>query len=155
MSMQTFFRTALTDVWTDAAKGDPLGTHRFEGGKIYKCLRYYEATAAVDGVAGEVAYYYGLDGYKNNYITSDLDTTLEVGAGVLQATMSDAEYGWVQIKGAATLSIALHADTVDGGNFTPTGAADGSVDIPTAVTDHICGIVGDESDKEIICDFPW
>lgn len=123
-------------------------------GKVYKYLEYIEGTAAVDGVAGEVAYYYLLDGYKANQCTSDLsDATGDVGAGVLQVVMSDAEFAWVQVKGAATLTIALTAGA-DGDNLTPTGAGDGTLDLVTAATDHICAIAGDISDQEIICDFP-
>lgn len=123
-------------------------------GKIYKYLEYKEGTAAVDGVSGEVAYYYTLDGYKLFQVTSDLSDSIEIGAGVLQNTMSDGEFGWLQIKGAATLSIALTAGT-DGDPLTPTGAGDGTLDLTTAVTDHICAYAGDISDKEIICDFPF
>lgn len=124
-------------------------------GKIYKYLQYKEGTAAVDGVAGEVAYYYTLDGYKLNQATSDLSDSIEIGAGVLQANMSDDQYGWFQIKGAATLSIGLTAGT-DGDLLTPTGAGDGTLDVSaTALSDHICAIAGDHSDNEIICDFPF
>jgi type 1 fimbria pilin len=73
---------------------------------------------------------------------------------VLQATVSTAEYCWVQIKGAATLSIAL-AGGADGAPLTPTGAADGTLDVSALVTDNVCAIAGDLSDFEIICDFPW
>lgn len=138
----------------DTSQKYPLGQWRMEGGKIYKYVQYDEGAAGVDGVAGEVAYYYTLDGYKNHQVTSDLTDSLEVGAGVLQAAMSDGEYGWIQIKGAATLSIALTAAT-DGANYTPTGSADGTLDVTTAATDHQCAIGGDTSDREIICDFPW
>ena len=93
-----------------------------KGGKVYKFVQYKEGAAATDGVAGEVAYYYTLDGYKLNQVTSDLSDSVEIGAGVLQANMSDNEYGWVQIKGAATLTIALTAGA-DGDPLTPTGAA--------------------------------
>ena len=123
-------------------------------GKVYKYLQYQEGTAAVDGVASEVAYYYTLDGYKLNQCTSDLSDSIEIGAGVIPATISDNEYGWFQIKGPATLSIALTAGT-DGDPLTPTGAGDGTLDLTTAVTDHICAIAGDVSDKVIICDFPF
>lgn len=123
-------------------------------GKIYKYLQYKEGTAAVDGVAGEVAYYYTLDGYKLNQVTSDLSDSIELGAGVLGAIMSDEEYGWLQIKGPATLTIALTAGA-DGDPLTPTGAGDGTLDLTTAVTDHLCAYAGDVSDKEIICDFPF
>ena len=47
------------------------------GTKIYKYLKYDDASAAVDGVAGEVAYYYTLDGYKNHTCTSDLSDSAQ------------------------------------------------------------------------------
>ena len=123
-------------------------------GKVYKFVQYKAGTAAVAGVAGEVAYYYTLDGYKLNQVTSDLSDSIEIGAGVLVASPADGEYCWVQIKGAATLSIALTAGA-DGDPLTPTGAADGTLDVSAAVTDNVCAIAGDISDQEIICDFPY
>ena len=124
------------------------------GTKIYKYLKYDDGTAAVDGVAGEVAYYYTLDGYKNHVCSSDLSDSVEIGAGVIQANIATETYGWFQIKGAATLSIALTAGA-DGDPLTPTGAADGTLDVSSAATDNVCAIAGDISDKEIICDFPF
>jgi len=132
-----------------------LGTHYTdENGKIYKYVTYSEEAAATDGVAGEVAYYVAETGYAAHDVTSDLSASDEVGAGVLQANMSDNEYGWIQIKGPATLSIALTAGA-DGDPLTPTGAGDGTLDVTTAVTDHICAIAGDASAKIILCDFPF
>ena len=122
------------------------------GTKIYKYLKYDDGTAAVDGVAGEVVYYYTLDGYKNHVCTSDLSDSIEIGAGVIQANIATETYGWFQIKGAATLSIALTAGA-DGDPLTATGAADGTLDVSSAATDIVCAIAGDISDKEIICDF--
>ena len=122
------------------------------GTKIYKYLKYDDASAAVDGVAGEVAYYYTLDGYKNHVCTSDLSDSVEIGAGVIQANIATETYGWFQIKGAATLTIALTAGA-DGDPLTPTGSADGTLDVSSAATDNVCAIAGDISDKEIICDF--
>jgi hypothetical protein len=124
------------------------------GTKIYKYLKYDDGTAAVDGVAGEVAYYYTLDGYKNHVCSSDLSDSIEIGAGVIQANIATETYGWFQIKGAATLTIALTAGA-DGDPLTPTGAADGTLDVSSAATDNVCAIAGDISDKEIICDFPF
>lgn len=142
--------TSLTEGNTPAAGDVFVGT----GGKIYKFVQYKEGTAAVDGVAGEVCYYYTLDGYKLHQVTSDLSDSVEIGAGVLQSSPSDGEYCWIQIKGAATLTIALTAGA-DGDPLTPTGAADGTLDVSAAVTDNVCAIAGDISDLEIICDFPW
>ena len=122
--------------------------------KCYKFVQYKEGAAATDGVAGEVAYYYTLDGYKLSQVTSDLSDSVEIGAGVLQADVSEDEYCWVQIRGAATLTIALTAGA-DGDPLTPTGAADGTLDVSGAVTDNVCAIAGDISDREIICNFVY
>lgn len=142
--------TALTDGNTPAL-GDVFWG---KGGKVYKFVQYKEGTAATDGVASEVAYYYTLDGYKNSQVSSDLSDSVELGAGVLMAAMSDDEYGWIQIKGPATLALALTAGA-DGDPLTPTGSADGTLDVSGAVTDHVCAYAGDISDKEVICDFPF
>lgn len=123
------------------------------GTRMYKYLQYDTGTAGADAVAGEVAYYYTLDGYKNFQVTSDLSDSVEIGAGVIQAVMTDGQYGWFQVTGAATLTIALTAGA-DGDPLTPTGAADGTLDVSAAATDNICAIAGDISDKEIICTFP-
>ena len=96
------------------------------GTKIYKYLKYDDASAGVSGVLGEVAYYHTLDGYKLHTCTSDLSDSIEIGAGVIQATIATETYGWFQIKGAATLSIALTAGA-DGDPLTPTGAGDGTL----------------------------
>lgn len=58
----------------------------------------------------------------------------------------------VSNQGAATLTIALTAGA-DGDPLTPTGSADGTLDVSSAATDNVCAIAGDISDKEIICDF--
>lgn len=137
----------------DTAQQWALGTLGMgHDGKMYKYMQWDDGSAAA-AVAGEVAYYYTLDGYKNNQVTSDLSDSVEIGAGVIQAVMTDGQYGWFQIRGAATLTIALTAGA-DGDPLTPTGSADGTLDVSAAVTDNICAIAGDISDKEIICMFP-
>ena len=121
--------------------------------KVYKYVQYDTGSAGAAAVAGEVSYYYTLDGYKNNVVTSDLSDSVEIGAGVLQAVMTDGQFGWIQISGPATLTIALTAGA-DGDPLTPTGSADGTLDVSADVTDNVCAIAGDISDKEIICTFP-
>ena len=123
------------------------------GTRIYKYLQYDTGSAGTAAVAGEVAYYYTLDGYRTFKVTSDLSDSVEVGAGVIQAVMTDGQYGWFQVSGAATLTIALTAGA-DGDPLTPTGSADGTLDVSADVTDNVCAIAGDISDKEIICMFP-
>lgn len=122
--------------------------------KVYRYVKYVAATAAVAGVAGEVAYYakVATGDATGTVVTSDLSDSDAVGAGVLQASLTDGTYGWVQVAGMATLSIALTAG-VDGDNLTPTGAGDGTLDLTTAVTDDICAVAVDSSAKIILCKF--
>jgi hypothetical protein len=143
----------LTQV--DATAKFGLGTIYHDGstGKTYKYITYSEEAAAVDGVTGEVCYYVADNGIMADDVTSDLSASDEVGAGVLQAALSDNEFGWIQVGGKATLTIALTAGA-DGDPLTPTGAGDGTLDVTAAVTSHVCAIAGDISAKEIICCFP-
>jgi len=121
--------------------------------KNYKYVQYEAGTAAVAGVAGEVAYYYAAGGTATNIVTSDLSDSVSLGAGVLQAVMADGTYGWVQISGPATLTIALTAGA-DGNALTPTGAGDGTLDVSALVTDAVCAYADDISAKMIMCCFP-
>ncbi|MGI9345506.1 MAG: hypothetical protein ACR2PW_04495 [Gammaproteobacteria bacterium] len=144
----------LTTEVSDDAKF-ALGEHFTDAdGKVYKYVQYDTGAGAVAAVSGNVAYYYTLDGYKNNQVTSDLSDSIEIGAGVLQSAPTDGQYCWIQIKGAATLTTSPTAGT-DGDPLTPTGSTDGTLDLSAAVTDHQCAIAGDISDDEIICDFPF
>lgn len=138
----------------DTTPAFPLGTiHEQDDGKVYKYVQYDTGAGGVAAVAGQVAYYYLAGGTQTYKVTSDLSDSLEIGAGVLQAALADGEYGWIQIQGPATLSIALTAGA-DGDQLTPTGATDGTLDLNTAVTDHCCAIADDISEKKIICNFP-
>jgi len=124
------------------------------GGKIYKFVQYIAGTAAVDGVLGEVAYYSAAGASLDFTVTSDVSDSVGIGAGVLQSSPATTEYCWVQIKGPATLSIALTAGA-DGNALTAVGAGDGTLDVSALVTDHICAYADDASANEIVCDFPW
>lgn len=125
-------------------------------GKVYKYIKYEQATAAVDGVADEVAYYakVAVGDATGTIVTSDLSDSDEVGAGVLQASLTDGDFGWIQVKGLATLSITLTAGA-DGDNLTPTGAGDGTLDvnIATAADTNICATAMDASADIIMCNF--
>lgn len=152
--------TPLNEV-SSVAK-EVLGSIRVEaqGRKIYKYVQYKAGAGSVAAVAGNVCYYYApggdfaAEGYTNNQVTSDLSDSAEVGAGVLQAVIPADGYGWIQIKGAATLNTALTAG-VDGDPLTPTGSTDGTLDVVALATDPVCAYAQDASDKTIICDFPY
>ena len=137
---------------------DVLGDIRWEGNKCFKYVEYEQGAAAVAGVAKEVCYYFEDSGHTDHKVTSDLsDATGDVGAGVLQAALADGEFGWIQIKGRAILTIALTAGS-DGNVLTPTGAGDGTLDVvvtTVALSHNGCAIAVDDSANEIICDFPF
>jgi hypothetical protein len=150
------FQVGLDLTTIDSTPKFRLGqTAQQEDGKVYKYVKYEAGAAAVAGVAGEVAYYatIAVGDATGTVVTSDLSDSLEVGAGVLQADLTDGSYGWVQIKGIATLSIALTAGA-DGDPLTPTGSTDGSLDVTAATTDSICATAFDISEKIILCHFP-
>jgi hypothetical protein len=145
----------ITDVSTTAKF--KLGTIAGDIGangpqKTYKYVNFF-VNSGGNGVAGQVAYYSVNNGYEQSAVTSDVSVSSTVGAGVLQAAMASATYGWVQIKGPATLSIALTAGA-DGNALTAPGATDGTLDVASAVTDAICAYAADVSAKKIVCMFP-
>ncbi len=155
--LKRVFATSLTETTSYDAEG--IGALRFEGNKIYKWVKYNQGAGAVAAVAGQVAYYYapggvGGDEYANSEVTSDLTDSAEVGAGVLQSAIANGQFGWIQIRGAATLTIALTAG-VDGDVLTPTGATDGTLDVTAAATSAPCAFAHDASANKIICDFPF
>lgn len=152
---------SLTRTYTAAqfaAEGPgSLGDH-FEShdGKTYKLVKYNTAVGVIAAVAGNVAYYYAASGTsagQYDEVTSDLSDSAGVGAGVLQAVIPNGGYGWIQIRGPATLTTALTAGA-DGNALTPVGSTDGTLDVSAAVTDHICAIAIDASAKIVMCCFP-
>jgi hypothetical protein len=131
-----------------------LGTiHRNHDGKVYKFVKYDTGTGGIAAVAAQVAYYYLASGYNAHIVTSDLSDSVNLGAGVLQSAPADGEYCWIQIRGPATLALALTAGA-DGNALTAVGATDGTLDVSAAVTDAVVAFADDISEKEIICYFP-
>lgn len=154
--MKQIFATGLTDY--DTVDKEGVGTIRWEaGGKCYKYVLYESGAGSVAAAAGKMAYIYAAAGASaGDYtkVTCDLSDSAEVGAGVMQAAVPDGSYGWMQIKGIATLAAALTAGA-DGDPLTPTGATDGTLDVSAAVTDHVCAYAVDASAKLVLLDCPF
>lgn len=149
---QTFTSDQLDD-----GKTPTPGDHAYIQGKLYKFVQYDTGAGGVAAVSGQVAYYYAPSGASagaNTVVTSDLSDSADLGAGVLQSAPDDGEYCWIQIRGDATLSIALTAGA-DGDPLTPTGATDGTLDVTAVLTDAVCAFAVDASAKIIKCEFPW
>jgi hypothetical protein len=126
-------------------------------GKVYKFVQYNAGVGAVAAVAGNVAYYFapsGVSAGADTVVTSDLSDSAGLGAGVLQSAIPTGSYGWVQIKGTATITPALTAGA-DGNALTAVGATDGTLDVSALVTDAVVAYAIDASAKLIKCDFPF
>lgn len=129
---------------------------RTDDGKLYKYVQYETAAGSVAAVAGNICYYYAPSGASagaTTVVTSDLSDSAGLGAGVLQAVITDGAYGWIQIRGAATITPALTAGA-DGNALTAVGATDGTLDVSALVTDAVVAYAVDASAKIIMCAFP-
>jgi len=125
-------------------------------GKAYKFVQYNAGAGSVAAVAGNIAYYYapsGVSAGSDSVVTSDLSDSAALGAGVLQAVIPSGDYGWVQIRGTATITPALTAGA-DGNALTAVGATDGTLDVSALVSDVIVAYAIDASAKIIKCAFP-
>ena len=126
-------------------------------GKVYKYLLFNNGAGSVASVVGNVAYYYGVSGagalVNINTCTMDVTDSIGIGAGVFQAVLADGEYGWLQVRGVATLTTALTAGA-EGNALTPIGTTDGTLDVSALVTDNICAYAMDISAKIVMCNFP-
>lgn len=107
---QTFV-TRLADI--DTVAKEVLGTLRYENNKVYKYVQIKNTTATVAGAAGSLVGYGAAGGYTNNLVVIDLTDAdaAPIAAGALQGTVTGTAgtsyYGWIQIKGAATLDTAV------------------------------------------------
>lgn len=134
-----------------------------DDGKTYKYVKYAHGTDELDLAAGDVVYYVDVTGYAASTVTADASdsTGAEIGAGVAQAAVTaNNSFFWVQIKGFATLAVALGGSAGDGDPLTAVGAADKALtkaaEADSAATYvSVVAIAMDASDKEVICDFPF
>lgn len=124
--------------------------------KRYKYVQYRGGAGAVAAVAGRVAGYYapaGVSAGSDQTVTMDISDTALLGAGVLQAVIPELGYGWIQISGKATLSVAL-ASGADGNALALLGAADtGTLTVAAAVTNAVVANAIDASASIIQCKF--
>lgn len=162
--MKRVFATPLTAV--DSEAKEAIGTIRFEGNKIYKYVKILNTTATVAGVSGDVACYTAEDGAEDHEVCldkSDADSK-PIAAGVIQAavtgTAGTAEYGWIQIKGPATLNTDIGGTPADGDSLMA-GTTDLAMekltnDDTTETNDgHPCGVINDDSAGKVILDCPF
>ena len=127
------FTTALTDI--DTSPQEFMGVIRFDYNAAYKYVRY---TGTLATAVGDVCSYVLTD----NTMTSVDSTTSAIGAGVAPAAhpLGSVSYGWLQIRGVATLSTALGAGAL-GNALTTVAAANKALTTPAAATSLVVGTV--------------
>ena len=159
MAIKQFFRTKITDTWTNAADGDPLGDIRWQGGKCYKCIKFDNGAGNIASVAGVMAEYKGATGHADNLVTLDSSDGKKLAAGIFQVVIADLDHGWIQIKGNAAMTVAIIGSTSDGDPLTLQGATDdtGNLDLSAANTDHVCAYADSEAGAAptIVLDCPF
>lgn len=157
--IKKIFATPL-DTADDSDK-EGVGVLRFEGGKVFKYVKYLSGTGNVTPAANDVCYW---NDYDNGEVTCDLSDTNEVGAGVLQAALTDTQFGWIQIAGIASINTDVTAGAV-GDLLTAAGAGDKTLDLnewsgtsPNIVPNGPTVAVLEDATagaQKIHCMFPW
>lgn len=111
--MHMVFKTALTEVTTDANRADVIGAIRYDSGKWYKYVKVGNITGTVAIASGDLISYVTLTGYAANIAAAH---ATDIGAvplpcgmalAAITGTLAVVYYCWVQIKGPAVLKTAV------------------------------------------------
>ncbi|RWI94661.1 MAG: hypothetical protein E5X33_30520 [Mesorhizobium sp.] len=153
---KTFTAAQLTG--TESGKAPKIGdTYEAYDGKVYRFVKYNQGAGAIAAVVGNVVGFYaagGVSAGQYNEVTSDVSDTAANGAGVLAGAPGNGEYGWIQVKGPATVTTAL-VSGADGNALILSATTDGTLKVAAAVTDTVCAYAIDASAKIIMCAFPY
>lgn len=125
-SMKKIWATKLTDYSSTDKEG--IGAIRFEGAKFYKYVKYNQGVGAVAAVAGNFVAYKADVAYTDTLVevSSDVSDSLRLPAGVLQSAIPNGYFGWIQIRGVATLATAL-VSGADGDELAMSTTTDGTL----------------------------
>lgn len=124
--------------------------------KTYRFVRYRAGAGSIAGAAGNAVGFYAPGGASTgltNEVTSDVSDTATVLAGVLAGAPAADEYCWIQVTGVAVITPAL-VNGADGNAMTLSITTDGSLRIPTAVTDSCGAVLIDLGTKTVMLNCP-
>lgn len=147
--MKTTFKSNIGDY--DATAQDDIGCLYYAENAVYKYVKFSGTTATV---VGDVVCYVAADATMT--IVDAANTAL--GAGVATASNSvtgTAYYGWIQIRGIATLSTALAGSPSVGDDLTTDGASTPAVTTITDVDSQRVATTVIVSSKTVACNFPF
>ena len=104
---------AVTDVHT--TQKEVIGSTRFHGMNVYRYHKFDNGADSVAAVSGNIAI------FKNaaqDIVTSDFSdlagSTHAVVAGMFVSVPADGQFCWLQVRGPATLNLAINGSAVDG-----------------------------------------
>jgi hypothetical protein len=126
----------VTTVYT--AQKFPLHQYREEDGKGYRFVKFDNGSGNVASAANGVAYWLGTTVGTVTMDVSDADVNSV--AGVFQAVIADAGYGWIQTRGLCT--VATNGDDNIAAYDAIIGVGDGTCDSvaqDTAPTNKVLG----------------
>jgi hypothetical protein len=147
--LKRIFRSNLTT--TEAVDVEGVGTIRFEGNNIYKWVEFAGTTA----VAAYEPVCYVLADVDTGTIVDGANTNIAAGISQAAVPAGTPAYGWVQIKGMATVANAFGGTPAEGAQLTSNGATAGALTAVTAATQAPVGIVADVTNKIMFCDFSF
>jgi|GEM_PF-1080851 len=152
---KTFTAGQLTG--TESGKAPKVGDlYESYDGKTYRFVKYNSGAGAIAAVVGNAVGFYAPGGTSTgvtNEVTSDVSDTCANGAGVLAGAPGNGEYGWIQVRGVATLTTAL-VSGASGNALVLSVTTDGTLKVAAAVTDTVCAYCILASSKIIMCAFP-
>lgn len=169
--LKASFITGLTDV--DSTDREGVGALRLEGNSWYKYVKFLNDTATVALVQGDVVAYAALTGYGASVVVGDLTDAdaRPIAAGVAWGTVAGVAdtgyFGWIKIKGPATIPTAIESSNdgtpVAAGDGDPAQIGDADTTLRRVNTTHDadtergvhCAVIIDASAKTVILDCPF
>lgn len=163
--MTAFVGASLDTTWTaaqlsgaESGKAPGIGDiYVSNDNKTYRFVKYNSGAGAIAAVAGNVVGFYAPGGTSTgvtNEVTSDVSDTAANGAGVLVGAPGNGEYGWIQVKGVATLNTAL-VSGASGQALVLSVTTDGTLKVCAAVTETVCAYSILSASKIVMCAFPY
>jgi hypothetical protein len=126
--------TSANDQYAVHTPGEVVEVIDSTGTKKYQYIQFNNGTANLTLAAGNVVYYLDSTDWDGYEVTSDIsDTKANLVAGIAQAAITDAYYGWVQTWGYYSAVDTNGDDDIAGGDIV-WGVGDGTVDSTTAGT---------------------
>jgi len=154
--VRQLFSQPISEIST--TRKEALGAVVEYQGKWYKYVEI-KNSATVAGAAGDPVSYFAATGYDDNrVVVRDADADAQpIGAGILQGTVAGVAdtsyYGWIQIRGVATVLTAVTSGVVGSGVMM--GSSDKTMVVATGVIGHM-GILltATTANNKILCNFP-